>query len=119
MVGDEGGLAAGFLGVEAVVTDGLLALGWDVEQGGGDEIGSFEDLKVSLGVVVAFGAADDGLGGGVPGDCVKRLRLTRFSLSRRGVSGWRCRGRGRVFRHRCRCGSRCVSMRGGRRAFWD
>jgi len=34
------------------------------------------------GVVVAFGAVDDGLGGGVSSDRVKRLRLTRFSLSR-------------------------------------
>ena len=67
-VRDERGLAAGFVGVDAVVTHGLLALGWDVEQNGGDEVGGFEDLKVALGVVVALGAVDDGLGGGVPGD---------------------------------------------------
>ena len=61
-------MASGFVGVEAVVADGLLALGWDVEQSGGDEVGGFEDLEVALGVVVALGAVDDGLGGGVPGD---------------------------------------------------
>ena len=35
---------------------------------GGDEVGGFEDLEVALGGVMAFGAVDDGLGGGVPGD---------------------------------------------------
>jgi hypothetical protein len=35
---------------------------------GGDEFGGFEDLEVPLGGVVARGAVDDGLGGGVPGD---------------------------------------------------
>jgi hypothetical protein len=54
-------LAAGFVGVEAVVADGLLALGWDVEKSGGDEVGSCEYLEVALGVVVALGAVDDGL----------------------------------------------------------
>lgn len=39
----------GFVGVEAVVADGLLALGWEVERSGGDEIGGFEDIKVALG----------------------------------------------------------------------
>jgi hypothetical protein len=67
-VRDGGGLAAGFVGVEAVVADGLLAFRWEVEQSGGDEIGSFEDLEVALGGVMAFGAVDDGLAGGVPGD---------------------------------------------------
>jgi hypothetical protein len=46
----------------------LLALGREVEKSGGDEVGGFEDLEVALGGVVAFGAVDDGLGGGVPGD---------------------------------------------------
>lgn len=67
-VGDERGLAAGFVGVGAVVADGLLAFGREVEQRGGDEIGGFEDLEVALGVEVTFGAVDDGLGAGVPGD---------------------------------------------------
>ena len=61
-------MAAGLVGVDAVVTDSLLTLGRDVEEGGGDEIGGGEDLEVALGVVVALGAVDDGLGGGVPGD---------------------------------------------------
>ena len=30
-------MAAGFVGVEAVVADGLLSFGWDVEEGGGVE----------------------------------------------------------------------------------
>jgi len=67
-VGDGGALAAGFVGVDAVVADGLLALGGEVEQSGGDEVVGFEDLEVALGVMVAFGAVDDGLGGGVPSD---------------------------------------------------
>ena len=67
-VWDGRGLAPGFVGVEAVVADGLLALGREVKESGGDEIGCFEDLEVALGGVVAFGAVDDGLGGGVPGD---------------------------------------------------
>ena len=53
-------MAAGFVGVEAVVADGLPALGWDVEKSGGDEVGGFEDLEVALGVMVAFGAVDAG-----------------------------------------------------------
>jgi hypothetical protein len=54
-----------------VVADGLLAFGREVEEGGGDEVRSLEDLEVALGVVVAFGAVDDGLGGGVPGDLLE------------------------------------------------
>ena len=56
-----------------------------MEQSDGDEVRGGEDFEVALGGVVAFGAIDDGLAGGVPSDRVKRLRLTRFSLSRRGV----------------------------------
>ena len=40
--------AAAFVRVEAVVTDGLLASGRDVVDGGGEEVGGFEDFKVSL-----------------------------------------------------------------------
>jgi len=65
-------LATGFVGIEAVVADGLLAFGREVEQGGGDEVGGLEDLEVALGGVVALGAVDDGLGGGVPGDFLLR-----------------------------------------------
>ncbi len=36
--------------------------------GGGDEVGGFEDLEVAFDVVMAFGSVDDGLAGGVPGD---------------------------------------------------
>ena len=71
MVGDERGLAAGFVGVNAVVADGLLAFGREVEQGGGDKVGGLEDLEIAFGGVVAFGAVDDGLGGGVPGDLLE------------------------------------------------
>ena len=35
---------------------------------GGDEVGGFEDFEIPFGGVVALGAVDDGLGGGVPGD---------------------------------------------------
>ena len=67
-VRDGRGLAPRFVGVEAVVADGLLALGREVKESGGDEVGGFEDLEVAFGGVVAFGAVDDGIGGGVPGD---------------------------------------------------
>ena len=67
-VRDGGGLAAGFVGVETVVADGLLTLGREVEQSGCDEVGGFEDLEVALGGVMAFGAVDDSLAGGIPGD---------------------------------------------------
>jgi hypothetical protein len=61
-VRDGGDLAAGFVGVEAVVADGLLAFGWEVEKSGGDEVGGLEYLEVALGGVVAFGAVDELLG---------------------------------------------------------
>ena len=63
--------ASGFVGVEAVVADGLVALWREMVDNGGDEVGSFEDFEVALGGVVAFGAVDDGLGGRVPGDLLK------------------------------------------------
>jgi hypothetical protein len=50
------------------VTGGLFSLGREVVDDGGDEIGGFEDFEVALGGVVALGAVDDGLGGGVTGD---------------------------------------------------
>jgi len=70
-VRDGGGLAAGFVGVEAVVADGLLAFWREVKEGGGNEVGGGEDLEVALGGVVAFGAVDDGLAGGVPSDLLE------------------------------------------------
>ena len=71
-VGDEGDLAAGLVGVDAVVADSLLTLRRKVEEGSGDEVGGFENLEVALGGVVTLGAADDGLGGGIPGDFLER-----------------------------------------------
>ena len=79
-VRDGGGLAAGFVGIEAVVADGLLALGREVVDGSSDEVGGLEDLEVALGGVVAFGAVDDGLGGGVPGDFLKGEGMTKQIL---------------------------------------
>ena len=49
----------------------MLAFGREVEQRGGDEVGSLEDLEVALGGVVALRAVDDGLGCFVPGDFLK------------------------------------------------
>lgn len=66
-------MAAGFVGVGAVVADGLLAFRWDVEKS--DEVGGCVDLEVALGVVVALGAVDDGLGGGVPSDFLEGERM--------------------------------------------
>ena len=90
-VRDGGGLAPGFVGVEAVVADGLLALGREVEQSGGDEGGGFEDLEVALCSVMAFGAVDDGLAGGVPGDFLEGKGVAeevfRQTLAAGGVVG--------------------------------
>jgi hypothetical protein len=47
---------------------------------GGDEVGGFEDLEIPLGGVVAFGAVDDGLGGGVPGDFLEGEGMTEQIL---------------------------------------
>ena len=59
---DEGcsgtGEAAGFVGVEAVVANGLLAFGWDVLDGGGEKVGGFEDFEVAFGVPTAAGTVN-------------------------------------------------------------
>ncbi len=86
-VGDERGLAAGFVGVGAVVADGLLAFGREVEQCGGDEVGGFEDLEVPFGGVVALGAVDDGLGAGVPGDFLEGEGMAEEILGEAFASG--------------------------------
>jgi hypothetical protein len=39
-----------------------LAFGGNVVDGCGDEVVGFEDLEVASGVVMAFGAVDDGVG---------------------------------------------------------
>ena len=55
-----------------IVADGLLAFGWNVIDGGGDEVGGFEYFEVALGSVVAFRSVDDGLAAGIPGDFLLR-----------------------------------------------
>ena len=60
--------AAAPIRVEAVVADGLLASGWDVVDGGGEEVGGAEDFKVALRAPTAAGAVDDGLRFRVPVD---------------------------------------------------
>ena len=74
-------LASGFVGIDAVVTDGLVALWREMVDDGGDEIGGFEDFEVALGGVVALGAVDDGLGGGVPGDFLEGEGMTQEVFS--------------------------------------
>ena len=88
--------AAGFVGVDAVVADSLLAFGWEMVDGGGDEVGGFEDLKVAFGVVVALGAVDDGFGGGVPGDFLEREGMAALVRRRRGLRKMLRRMRGMV-----------------------
>jgi hypothetical protein len=84
--------ASGFVGVEAVVADGLFSLGREVVDDGGDEIGGFEDFEVAFGGVVAFGAVDDGLSGGVPCDFLEGERMAEEILGEAfatfGVVGW-------------------------------
>ena len=75
---DEGcsgtGNAAGFVGVEAVVTNRLLAFGRDVLDGGGEKVGGFEDFEVAFGVPTAAGTVDDGFGIGDPRDFLEGER---------------------------------------------
>jgi hypothetical protein len=58
----------------------LFSLGREVVDDSGDEIGGFEDFEVALGGVVALGAVDDGLGGGVPGDFLEGERMAEEIL---------------------------------------
>jgi hypothetical protein len=51
-----------------------------VQECGGDEIGSLEDLKVAFGVVMALGAVDDGFSGGDPGDFLQREWMSQQIL---------------------------------------
>ncbi|MFT6243142.1 MAG: hypothetical protein ACJAQT_005256 [Akkermansiaceae bacterium] len=54
--------------VRVVIRDPFVALA----ENGGDEVGGFEDLEVALGSVMAFGAVDDGLAGGVSSNFLQR-----------------------------------------------
>ena len=67
--------AAGFVGIDAVVSDGLLAFGREVVDGGGDEVGGFKDLEVAFDVVVTLGSVNDGFAAGVPSDFLERERV--------------------------------------------
>jgi len=60
--------AAGFVGVEAVVADGVVVAVGDVLDGGGEEVGGGEDFKIALGFPVVPGTVDDGGGFFFPGD---------------------------------------------------
>ena len=62
------GEAAGFVGVEVVIADGLLAFGRDGLNGGGEKVGGFEDFEIAFGVPTAAGAVNDGFGVGIPCD---------------------------------------------------
>ena len=67
--------AAGFVGIDAVVADGLLAFGREVVDGGGDEVGGFKDLEVAFDVVVTLGSVNDGFAAGVPSNFLERERV--------------------------------------------
>ena len=73
-------MASGFVGVEAVIADGLFAFGREVVDDGGDEVGGFEDFEVALGGVVALGAVDDGLGDEVVAEGVDGGDDTEFAI---------------------------------------
>lgn len=47
-------MAAHFVGIDAVITDGVIGLGRDVVDDGGEEVGGFEYLEIPLGGVVAL-----------------------------------------------------------------
>ena len=74
-------MTSGFVGIEAVVADGLFSFGREVVDDGGDEVGGFEDFEVPLGGMVALGAVDDGLGAGVPGDFLEGKRMAEEIFS--------------------------------------
>ncbi len=76
-----------------------LPLGRNVENSGGDEVGGFEVLEIPLGVVVAFGAVGDGLGGSVSGDFLTGAEMPEGVLGEALATG-AFMGWGQVFRHR-------------------
>jgi len=68
-----------FLGVHSWdvhwVAKQTMFLDRKVVDGSGDEVGCLKNLEIAFDVVVAFGAVDDGFGGGVPGDFLERERV--------------------------------------------
>ena len=64
--------AAALVGVAAVIPDGVLVLGWDMFDGGGEELRGGEDLEVALGAPAAAGAVDDAAGLFHPSDLFER-----------------------------------------------
>lgn len=66
--------AAMLVRVESVIADGLLVFGRDVFEGGGEEVGSGEDLEIALGTPAPAGTVDDTAGGLVPCDLFERER---------------------------------------------
>lgn len=69
--------AAALVGVAPVVTDGVLVLGRDVLDGGGEEAGGGEDLKVALGAPASAGTVNDAPRFFVPSDLLKGKRSTK------------------------------------------
>jgi hypothetical protein len=57
-----------------------------MKEGGGDEVGSGEDLEVALGGVVALGAVDDGLGRFVPGDLLEGGVFAKATTPKEGMA---------------------------------
>ena len=43
-----------------------------MQEGGGNEFGSLENFEIAFGVVMALGAVDDDIAGGVPCDFLQR-----------------------------------------------
>jgi len=78
--GGRPGPAARLVGIDSIIPHRLLALGRKVEQCGGDEVRCLEDLEVALGGVVALGAVDDGLAGGIPRDLLQREGMAQQIL---------------------------------------
>lgn len=74
-----------------MVPDDLLAPGWGVVDGGGEESGGFEDFEVALGFPTAPGAVEDGMGLGIPMDFLEGERgaqkVLGEALAALGVSG--------------------------------
>jgi len=65
---------------------GLRPRATPAQESGGDEVVGFEDLEVALGVMVAFGAVDDGLGGGVPSDFLEGGVFAKASPPKEGMA---------------------------------